>query len=371
MTISGATARVISLEGLPRLSRPALDWTRRLARVRAGFGRELTAALRGLGNVTVSAERASFFPGGAADRISSAWSGEAFAVAVDGHTGSLIIERPLALRIVTEALGVPSARTLRQLGRTERGILVAYIAAFLEAAGVGPDLRLSLDPPSVRATTDQVAIDLRVAFIGFGGYGCLELPVAALPLVPRRSPAFDPPTMMVTVSVEIGRTAVPVLSLASAAPGDGIAFEGLSPASHNADWSVQIRFDGSMLLLSLDADGILKSRGGLVAGPTLLLPMSHGDGANPGSTGSTTLPDPLGPEAARVLAGAPVEVVAEIGRVVLRGDELVGMMRGGVLSLGSRRTRQVQLRVGERIWAVGELVTVDDELGVRILEILP
>ena len=44
-------------------------------------------------------------------------------------------------------------------------------------------------------------------------------------------------------------------------------------------------------------------------------------------------------------------------------------MKGGVLSLGSRRTESIQLRVGGQMWAVGELVSLGDELGVRILRL--
>jgi len=74
-------------------------------------------------------------------------------------------------------------------------------------------------------------------------------------------------------------------------------------------------------------------------------------------------------EVANILASAPVEIVAEIGRLTLRGDELAGLVAGGVLSLGPRRTDAIQLRVGGQPWAVGELVTVGDELGVRILKL--
>ena len=78
---------------------------------------------------------------------------------------------------------------------------------------------------------------------------------------------------------------------------------------------------------------------------------------------------PSSSEVAQVLASAPVEVVAEIGRFTLRGDELAGLIKGGVLSLGPRRTDAIELRVGGQLWAVGELVSVGDELGVRILRL--
>jgi flagellar motor switch protein FliN/FliY len=79
---------------------------------------------------------------------------------------------------------------------------------------------------------------------------------------------------------------------------------------------------------------------------------------------------PLSDDASRVLASAPVEIVAELGRLTVRGDELAGLVDGGVLALGPRRPAQVVLRVGGRVWAHGELVAIDDELGVRITELV-
>jgi type III secretion protein Q len=71
-----------------------------------------------------------------------------------------------------------------------------------------------------------------------------------------------------------------------------------------------------------------------------------------------------------VLAAAPVEVVAEVGRVVLRGDEVLGLGPGVVLSLGGPRVDQVTLRVGDQDWAEGELVEVDGALAVRVTRVV-
>jgi flagellar motor switch protein FliM len=71
---------------------------------------------------------------------------------------------------------------------------------------------------------------------------------------------------------------------------------------------------------------------------------------------------------AELLAAAPIEIVAEVGRIVLRGDEVLGLGEGSVLSLGRPGTI-VDLVVGGRTWARGELVNVDGELGVRITEL--
>ena len=64
-------------------------------------------------------------------------------------------------------------------------------------------------------------------------------------------------------------------------------------------------------------------------------------------------------------ASASIEVVAEIGRVALRGDEVLGLAPGAILALGKERPA-VSLRVGGEIWADGEIVDIDGELGVRV-----
>ena len=55
-----------------------------------------------------------------------------------------------------------------------------------------------------------------------------------------------------------------------------------------------------------------------------------------------------------------------MGRLRLRGAEVAGLGPGAVLTLGRVGASPVALRVGGEIWAVGELVDVDGELGVRV-----
>jgi flagellar motor switch/type III secretory pathway protein FliN len=69
------------------------------------------------------------------------------------------------------------------------------------------------------------------------------------------------------------------------------------------------------------------------------------------------------------LAAVPVDVVAELGRITLRGDEVLGLSPGAVLPLGVRG-RQVTLRVGGEAWAEAEIVEVDGELGVRVTKLM-
>ena len=70
-------------------------------------------------------------------------------------------------------------------------------------------------------------------------------------------------------------------------------------------------------------------------------------------------------DATTVLGAASIEVVAELGRITLRGDELLGLAPGAVLALGAGRTG-ISLRVGGEVWAEGEIVDIDGELGVRV-----
>jgi len=79
--------------------------------------------------------------------------------------------------------------------------------------------------------------------------------------------------------------------------------------------------------------------------------------------------EPVPCNGASIVASAPVEVVAEIGRITLRGDELAGLTEGGVLDLGPRPSENIHLRVGGLLWATGDLIRLGEHLGVRILRI--
>ncbi len=66
------------------------------------------------------------------------------------------------------------------------------------------------------------------------------------------------------------------------------------------------------------------------------------------------------------LAASPIEVIVELGRLTLRGEDVVGLGPGAVLALGRLGAAPVVLRVGGEVWAEGELCDVDGALGVRV-----
>lgn len=83
------------------------------------------------------------------------------------------------------------------------------------------------------------------------------------------------------------------------------------------------------------------------------------------------------PEAAltreSALMGVPVEVVISVGRARPLIGELLKLRRDSVLALDSRIEDPVEIFVGDRLIARGELQEMDGEpgkLGVRLIEIV-
>ena len=73
--------------------------------------------------------------------------------------------------------------------------------------------------------------------------------------------------------------------------------------------------------------------------------------------------------------GVPIENLAVTLRVELEARRLslaeVGNLRAGqVIELGARATDPVNLLIDNKVIARGELVEVDEQLGVRIIQIL-
>jgi flagellar motor switch protein FliN/FliY len=348
--------RPFSLEGLPRLPRAAVRTTRLFAQVRAALPDPVEVPLARVGQVRIRATRLAFAP--------PTDEGAAFALQVRGARARLTIEPWLALHLVAAVLGLPPPLALRPLGRTERGVLAAAVVGVLEGAGAGPWIRLALGDAEAGPVEagDLLAIELRVQFPGFAGGARLDLP-AHLLAAPAGRLALDAHLLAPMLSVELARTTLQGGALTSAAPGDTVVFDGATPAG-DGPWPVQVRMGACWFPAQLTSDGNLQRHG----------PLCHESETRMTSEDANiTAPVPsipLSDDASRALAAAPVEIVAELGRLTVRGDELAGLVDGGVLALGPRRPAQVVLRVGGRVWAHGELVAIDDELGVRITELV-
>ena len=75
-------------------------------------------------------------------------------------------------------------------------------------------------------------------------------------------------------------------------------------------------------------------------------------------------------EAALKAAGdATVELVVELARFEVPLGDLAAVRPGEVLATGKAIGERITLRAGERAIALGELVDIEGEVGVRILSL--
>jgi type III secretion system YscQ/HrcQ family protein len=345
-------------EGLPAFTTFAVERSRALARAVSGTGALRSVNVRGLGRLQLAVERVEVNPRRDDSAPHPGPESAFMLVRVDGSFGALTVERFFALGLVRLALGAPAPPVLRALSPSERGVLAAIVAAVISATGVST--RVSLERPRP-VEGEYVALNLLARTTTLSGAALLEVPVSWLPSTAGALPAEASALLESVLAIEIGRTSLAGGAFANAEPGDVVVFEGVSALRDDSPWPCEVRLGPNRARAELLPDGKLRLDASFVLGPQpAALDMS--DEQDPRA--------PLGPEAAAVLASAPVEMIAEVGRVALRGDEVLGLTSGSVLPLGPRKRDIVTLRVGGRIWARGELVQIEDELGVRITEIL-
>ncbi len=283
--------------------------------------------------------------------------------------GWLSLAQPFAARLVDTALGGRGTfSAARELGPAERGVLVALLAPLLDAIGWS----FSLAPVRPSISGPSIAVGVEGAF----GVGVLwlDLPSPGYPSSPSapRAPSSTEAWrrrsagLPVEARVEIAATALAAAELAKLACGDALVFDGTGAGATaaDADWKADLVIGAYRAPLRIDPRGALTLVGdfqltGAPAGPKV------------GLVKEGTM-DVMGPTemATAALAAAPIEVVAELARLTLRGEELLGLAPGVVLTLTADRRSAVVLRAGGEAWAEGELVDVEGELGVRVTRLL-
>jgi type III secretion system YscQ/HrcQ family protein len=241
-------------------------------------------------------------------------------------------------------------------------MLGALVASALAAQGGG--LAVGFDVPA--SDGELVRLHLRVSAADVAGSAHLDVPVGWLSRADGPLAENGPPALEIGLSVELARTAIERGAWATAEAGDAVLFAGVSPLAAAGPWDCLLRVGPNAARGEISPEGDAVRRGPF-------LPIPETPMKDTSTDPETTAPDGVSAdpsvEAARVLAAAPVEVVAELGRITVRGDEVLGLCRGSVLALGPRRPDLVTLRVGGVAWATGELVTIEDQLGVRITEL--
>jgi flagellar motor switch/type III secretory pathway protein FliN len=353
--------------GLPRVSARDAAAARAAARLVARLPPRAELALAGFGTVTLTCEGAAA-PEGAAEAV-------AFGLSRGRGAGRLVLDGALAHRIVALALGGPArVPAVGPLGLGERGIVAGFVASLLHAL----EVPLAVSLATASRSEDAVALALAVTVGGTIGWASLEIPAVWLADASPDAERLGP--LPLTARLVVARTLLTAGELAGLVPGDAVVFDGEPrfDLASGASASGAARFVYVMIgvheaVARLAADGRVELTGDFrrVRAPgdrtsseeIIMDGRASGEQTDGGTVGA-------GVDVTAVLAAAPIEVVAELGRLTLRGDEVVGLGPGSVLPFGATTARAVALRVGEEIWAEGELVDVDGELGVRVTAIV-
>ena len=273
----------------------------------------------------------------------------------------LAVDPLFAARLCDRVLGGRGAvpAVVRPLGPAERGVLAAVLAPIWDALGGTVDLgttpgrNADVAPIVIRVGTEAVAGHVRLALAA--GDGVSD---------ERREPLLRARAgrLRLAADVEIARTRLLYRELTGLTVGDAVVFDGVDADvfAPSASWPGRLRVGAYAAALAIAADGELSIIDGFGADG---FRGQQGE-ENPMATTDSKL------DATAVLASAPVEVVAELGRITLRGDQLLGLTAGAVLALGRGR-QNVSLRVAGEVWADGEIVDVDGQLGVRVTRVAP
>ena len=264
---------------------------------------------------------------------------------LDGVFASLLVDAALRGR------GVRT--TVRCLGPAEQGLVVGLLGKAFEL--IGWTLRLG---PAPRLYGDEMTIVVRLAF-PFVGTGVVHLRLPETVSAP-----FSPVTeerrarrarVSAVARVEVAATELSAAAVIVLSVGDIVLFEPRQALPPAETWEALLVIgqgtDRFVAPVRIAADGMctLENRFSRAPSPVTEAKVDTSDHA--------------------VIGSAPIEVVAELGRLTLRGDEVMGLAPGAVLAIGARRC-QVTLRVGGQAWAEGEIVDVEGRLGVRVIKVL-
>ena len=285
-----------------------------------------------------------------------------FWFAHQGQEGAIGVERALATRIVAAVLKSDPPLLERALGRAERGIVAAAIAETLRLLGSPWQLSLRSAPPS--AAGDFLTVAVTVDGLGPPSVVLLVIPRAAWPAPPAAVEPERAAELATVAIVEVGGTRLRFADLTAFRPGDALVFDGTAALSPTAAWSARLRVGPNAAPATVDAAGAIRLCAEFRPLPIVSGRILRKKGQPMDDNAAPPAVDPT-----LVLAAAPIEIVAELGRLSVRGDEILSLARGGVLTFGGLRSSPITLRVGEEIWARGELCDVGGELGVRITEL--
>lgn len=347
-------ARPFELGTCPKVRREQAREVRRLLRSLATVPDRLEVDLPPLGAGRLTFVGISFEP---ADL-----TGAQIVLARAGTRAVMIVGAALAGALADSVIaGRPFQTGVRRLGPAERGLVAGVLAPI--ASRLGWTVRLDVVGPSDRG--GAVMVFWLGTAVGAGELR-IELPPGAAGLLPPEG-LWDSNAqaragrLPITVAVEIALTDLGAGEIMAVAPGDVVVFEGRAGSELAVDspWPARLALRSAgvshQIPVVVDPWGEVK----VVGVRSTLHEEGRMDASDSGS----------GFDAVTVLAGAPIEVAAELGRITLRGDELLGLAPGAVLRLATGR-KTIALRAAGELWAEGEIVDLEGELGVRVTRVL-
>jgi flagellar motor switch/type III secretory pathway protein FliN len=361
------TVAAFDLASCPRVGARVVANARAAARVLADLPAQWRVELPPLGSATLTVLGTNLEPDGQNPSAGRSVDGS-FAVIIGRgrDVGRMAVSSSLAARLVDAALGSRGGlASARVLGPAERGVLVALLAPVLAPLGWW----LTLTPASAApAPHGSISVTLRIE----GGFGVgalrLDLPLAASGSV-RHWPARAG-RLPVVACLEIAATELPTVDVVGLAVGDAVVFDGRPAASYLAGAGAAEPWEGRLAVGVYAAPVHIQPNGEMeLVGDFQMIetPVERTVAIQKGGAMDSSGPTE---KAGAVLAAAPIEVVAELARITLRGDEVLGLAPGVVLTVVADRRHAIALRVGGELWAEGELVDVEGELGVRVTRLL-
>jgi type III secretion system YscQ/HrcQ family protein len=268
-----------------------------------------------------------------------------------GHAW-VIVDGLAGLRIVAAVLGLPGPRLLRRMSATERGVLAAVLASALRAAP-GTSMTAAMGFEWSGAGLARILVSAESELVREHVF--IDVPPAWIPVAPDSHDlmaAMQRRDLRVSLSLELARTTVSAAEWSGARAGDAVVFDVAAPTG--------------------------TPRGALIVGDYLATTEIIGAGQARlrdefrlrDRPARSPMPEDSTQKINRdVIASAPIEIVAELGRAVLRADEVMALGPGSILTFGALAPAMVELRVGDQRWATGELVNVEGQLGVRLLAV--
>ena len=358
---------------LPRIARNQVEVGRHFrSRLPLGVSSAFRDIEAGLGGA-IAFRLAECFVAHARD-LESLLAGVVVRLATAGDRWALvIIDRVLAVALADRALGIdrvtspelpaPRAPTLAETGVIE--LLVQLLVEEQPVRVVGvvePDALLGL----MGTLADDALVHVLEARVdspvGSGSARLIVPDEMALAAPAARSPSstlrrahrLEPFTA--SLSLELARVQLAGARISSLEIGDVLAFDTPAP---NVEQAVpaQLRVGRGAIGGELRGDALY-----------IISPFRLYDVADMTQEHTPRLSDEAAAD--QLLRELNVEIVCELGRVSMSGRELVELEPGAVVQIARPLSGPIDLTVGGRLVARGELVDVEGDLGVRLTEIV-